>query len=83
MATVRILGILVEKPGEAVIALQQVLTKYGNCIRTRLGLHDIGRPQCDGCGLIILDLLCSNEDVNQLEEELATINGIRTQKMEF
>ena len=83
MKQIRILGILVEKLGETVLELQATLSKYGNCIRTRLGLHDLEKPGCEGCGFIILDLVCSQAEMHNLEKELNSIKGIRIQKMEF
>lgn len=83
MAEIRILGILVEQRSKAATTVQQILTKYGGCIKTRLGLHDLEKPDCQDCGLIILELACDAEESRRLENELSGIQGVRLQKMVF
>ncbi|TVR40153.1 MAG: hypothetical protein EA394_08590 [Bacteroidia bacterium] len=82
MSEIRILGVLVKTQSEAALKVQEILTKYGCSIRTRLGLHT-PVPQCDSCGLIILELTGNMEECIRLENELWALDGVKVQKMVF
>ncbi len=78
----RILGILVEKRShDAVIAIQKTLTSYGCVIRTRLGVNEefFGQP----AGLIIIELIGDEIQMDLLEKDLERIPGVRLRKMTF
>jgi hypothetical protein len=77
----KILGILVERNNDVVIAVQKVLTAYGCIIRTRLGVNEIffGEP----AGLIILELSGDKTQIDLLERDLRTIKKIHVRKMTF
>ncbi len=78
----RILGILVEKRShDAVIAIQKTLTSYGCVIRTRLGVNEefFGQP----AGLIIIELIGDEIQMDLLEKDLERIPGVHLRKMTF
>ena len=83
MKEVRILGILVNDREKTADTVQNVLTKYGCSIRTRLGLHDLEMPACGTCGLILLELTGDVNECLRLENELWAIEGVKVQKMVF
>lgn len=83
MSEVRILGVLVETRSAAAAAVQEILTKYGCTIRTRLGLHTLDSPGCDNCGLILLELTGNQEECIRLENELWALESVKVQKMVF
>lgn len=78
-----IMGIQIEKREDAAVKVQDLLTKHGNIIRTRLGLHDPGTV--DGkYGLILLDFVeGSGEEINTLKTELESYDGVNIQTMKF
>lgn len=53
---------------------QEILTKYGCIIKTRLGLHEASKDKCSSAGLILLDLL--NDDKEKIENLLNDLNSI-------
>ena len=53
--------------------VQEILTKFGNIINARLGLHENGFNE----GKIILDLANDEEQIQKLTKELEEIKGIR------
>lgn len=59
--------------------LQQVLTQYGNVIRTRLGLSATSGAN----GVILLELLGDGKEMNNLKAALEKIDGLQLQKMSF
>ncbi len=83
MAEIRVLGVLVETRTQAAQKVQEILTKYGCSIRTRLGLHTLDLPDCASCGLIILELTGNQDECIRLENELWALDGVKVQKMVF
>lgn len=62
--------------------IQDVLTKYGGSIRTRLGLHEIeagGSPN----GVLILECADDEATFNELAEALSDVTGVEAKKMVF
>ncbi len=83
MSEIRILGVLVAERSKAAVQVQEVLTKYGCTIKTRLGINELDMDNCDGCGLILLELMGDPEECMRLENELWAIDGTKVQKMVF
>jgi hypothetical protein len=65
--------------------VQELLTKYGCEINTRLGLHVACQDTCSKDGLILLEFCDSTEEstVNQFEKELKEIAKVDIQRMVF
>jgi hypothetical protein len=79
---IRIVGVLVGSRQESALAVQQILSKFGGSIRTRLGLHETASG-CSGCGLILLELIGDTNEMDKLELELLAIEGVDVKKMVF
>ena len=77
MACYNVMSVLTNKRVQNVNDMQRVLTESGCIIRTRLGIHDAGDDFCSNEGLIILDLVGSEEEITQLEKKLNEIPGIK------
>lgn len=77
MACYNVMSVLTNKRVQNVNEMQRVLTESGCIIRTRLGIHDAGEDFCSNEGLIILDLVGSEEEITKLEEKLNEIPGIK------
>jgi hypothetical protein len=78
-----ILGVHITDRVKHVPSVQELLTKYGCSIRTRLGLHDASEKFCSPNGLILLEMVGDEEPVRQLMAELQAVEGIDVQKMVF
>ncbi|WP_288221852.1 hypothetical protein [uncultured Clostridium sp.] len=64
--------------------VQEILTKYGCIIHTRLGLHEATKDTCANSGLIILNLMNEEkEQINKLKEELEILKGVTTKLIEI
>ncbi|MCX7819501.1 MAG: hypothetical protein N2652_09915 [Kiritimatiellae bacterium] len=63
--------------------VQQVLTRHGRIIQTRLGLHDVHGREGSPNGLIVLHLVGSDAEVAALERDLRAIEGVDVQRMTF
>jgi hypothetical protein len=83
MKEARILGIMINDPAKGAGKIQNILTKYGCSIRTRLGLHDIDEEYARETGLILLELTGEMQECLKLENELLELEGLEVQKMVF
>lgn len=64
--------------------VQEILTKYGCIIQTRLGLHEADKNSCSPSGLIILNLLHDEQgEIKKLKEELDLIEGVTSKIIEI
>lgn len=78
-----ILGIHVTDRNRQVGELQDVLSRFGVCIKTRLGLHEVAPGFSSTAGVIILELLDNEPKRQELMAQLENIAGIETQEMIF
>ena len=80
---IRIVGILLTDRVTEAKKIQEILTKYGCNIRTRLGLHEATSNACGKNGLILLELIGEKADWEKLEKELKVIEGVEVKEMDF
>ena len=78
-----IVGVHITNRAERAGDVQQILTEYGRCIRTRLGLHPIQGEEASSRGLILLDLVGSRDDADAMCGQLRRLAGIQVQRMYF
>jgi len=63
--------------------VQDILTKYGCSIGTRLGLHEVKDGYCATSGLIILEITGDLAERQRLENDLLGLEHIEVKKMVF
>lgn len=63
--------------------VQTILSKYGKNIRTRLGLHEVSEDSASPNGLLLLEVVGSNQEIDALSDELRRLKGIQVQSMFF
>lgn len=79
-----ILGIQVGDREHEAVKVQELLTKHGCIIKTRLGLHEASTGQCSSKGLILLEFLPDKEDeISSIEAELSALESVTVGKMTF
>ncbi|MEE4215361.1 MAG: hypothetical protein V2I34_09840 [Bacteroidales bacterium] len=71
-ADIAVLGILIKNRTEIISEVQKTLTSFGCTIRTRLGINE--EIEGEDTGLIILELIGENSEMNKLVKRL---EGIR------
>jgi hypothetical protein len=79
MEMIEILGLYVGDTVSDKNPLQQVLTQYGNVIRTRLGLTATSGAH----GIILLELSGDSVEIKGLKAALEKIDGLQLQNMSF
>jgi hypothetical protein len=79
-----VVGIYVPKRDPLAVKVQEILTKYGCSIKTRLGLHETSTEFCATYGLLLLETFGDKTEIDKMIEELRIIDGgIQTKTMEF
>ncbi|OFI07779.1 hypothetical protein CLOACE_01270 [Clostridium acetireducens DSM 10703] len=76
-----IMALTIEPRNAHAVDVQDVLTKHGCIIKTRLGLHEADQNMCSQKGLIILQLHGDIEKVEELKKDLEIIEGVKVNYM--
>ncbi len=58
-----IIGICLKNRTHQAAGLQEILTRYGCSIKTRIGLHDVAEGQCAPGGVILLEVINKEEEM--------------------
>ena len=77
-----IISIKISNRLESAVSVQEILTKYGCIIKTRIGLHEEINGQCSPRGLILLEIINDEESI-KIANELCDIEEIEIQQMKF
>jgi hypothetical protein len=78
-----ILGVHITNRAEHAVQVQEHLTEYGCCIKTRLGLHEVSEDACSPNGLLLLEC-CGGEDrCEELRAKLNDIPGVECKALVF
>ena len=76
MSCYYIIGIRMDNRVANAVKFQEVLTRNGCKIKTRLGLHEVSEDSCSNDGIIVLQPYGSKKDVEDLVEQLNSLEGI-------
>ncbi len=76
MSSYYIIGIRMDNRVNHAVKFQEVLTKNGCKIKTRLGLHEVSNDACSNDGIIVLQPYGTKEDVEALVNELNSLEGV-------
>ncbi|MGB4657997.1 MAG: hypothetical protein WBI07_02310 [Mobilitalea sp.] len=63
--------------------VQEVLTKYGCNIKTRIGFHETSESSCATDGIIIMQLFGKDEEIKEMQEALNGISDVQAKFIEF
>lgn len=78
-----IFGVHITDRLKKAVDVQKLLTEYGCCIKTRLGLHEVGPDACSPNGVLILELVCDEAKCHELGDKLNAVEGVEVQRMIF
>ncbi len=78
-----IVGVHVHDRARNAVGVQQVLTEFGDVIRTRLGLHELDGRTASPNGLILLELVGDGRRVKSCVASLRRCQGIELKTMVF
>lgn len=75
-----IIGVKLEKRQESATELQEIATKFGCSIKTRIGLHEVLDGTCSPSGVILFEVINS---ATEFENALKAIAGATVKVMSF
>ncbi len=78
-----ILAIHITNRMENAKRFQEVMSKYGCYIKTRIGLHDASESYCSTNGVVLLELLGDREQAESMTKDLEEIEGIEVRPVIF
>ncbi len=76
-----ILGIRLAKRNETATKFQEILSKYGCNIKTRIGLHDVSDGVCASDGVILLEVIGAQEIISGMVKEIELIENSKIEVM--
>ena len=77
-----ILGVHITDRVKEAVKVQKLLTAFGEQIKTRLGLHEIGSPMSPN-GLLLLEMVGPDKGIQELSDQLNALDGVEVQSMVF
>ena len=77
-----VLAVHVTNRVKEVPLVQKTLSQFGDVIRTRLGLHEVGKDFSSPEGILLLDIVGEPKG-RQLQKTLNKIRGIETKLVVF
>ncbi len=83
MSNTTILGIKLNSRMETAIPFQEVLSEHGCIIKGRFGLHNVENGKCSPSGIVLLELIGTEQERSKLENDLTSLKNIEIQKMTF
>lgn len=82
-SAIRIFGILIRDKDKENGCVQKILARYVNSIKTRLGIYEVEHAENHPYGLILIQVIGSEEDMERFEKEIYAIEGVEIQHMFF
>ena len=82
-SAIRIFGILIRDKQLENGCVQEILARYVNSIKTRLGIYEVEHKESHPYGLILIQVIGSEEEMERFEKEIYAIDGVEIQRMFF
>lgn len=76
-------GIHITDRLEEAVEVQKLLTEYGDCIKTRLGMHEVEEGSSAPNGVLICEMVGPDGRIHALAEKLNALEGVEVQTMTF
>lgn len=79
-----IMGIKLNQRNETAKALQDILTRHGCIINTRLGFHEVSDVSCSEQGYILLEFANNSDtEVLEMQKEMEALGELTVKTMEL
>lgn len=63
--------------------VQSILTQYGGCIKTRIGLHEASQTKASSNGLILIEFIGTKRRNDNMLSALNGISGVEAKSLVF
>jgi len=79
-----IMGIKLSQRTDTAKALQDILTRHGCIINTRLGFHEVSDVSCSQEGYILLEFASNSDaEVMEMKKEIEALGELTVKTMEL
>jgi hypothetical protein len=78
-----ILGVHITDRMKKAVDVQKLFSKYGEHIRTRLGLHQVYADKCVPGGIVLLEWTGDRKRCEEFAAKVGAIEGVEVKKMVF
>ena len=78
-----ILAIHIHNRAEQALQVQKTLGESGNIIRTRLGLHELDDKVSAAAGVVLLEVVGTAAEADELVKKLRKCRGVQVKKLVF
>ena len=78
-----IVALRIEQRVQTAALVQEVLTRFGCNIKTRLGLHDVGGGACANDGIVILQACGEKSEIEQMLGALNAVPGVKAKLIDL
>lgn len=78
MMAIKVNGRIAQAP-----LVQEILTKYGCNIKTRVGFHEVNEDKCSMDGVLILQLFGEDADIKEMLKEMENLEGVAAKFIEL
>ena len=68
-----------ENREESATRMQQMLTDFGCYIKVRLGLHDVPADICSPSGLLVLEVVAEEQQIQEFVDQLNALADVKAQ----
>ena len=65
------------------VKVQEILTRYGCHIKTRIGFHEVSDDDCSMDGILVIQLMGDEKGIQEMFEELGNLDGVTPKYIEF
>lgn len=83
MEKITIFGVLLANRTVTSPCFQEIISKHGCNIKTRIGLHTVTDNKCSMDGVILLEVIGSDEERENLKKDIQAIPDANVQEMSF
>jgi hypothetical protein len=83
MGKTTVFGVKLNNRTETAPKFQEIITKYGCNIKTRIGLHEVTDNICSPSGIILLEVIGKDSEITGMESEISKLKEVNIQKMIF
>lgn len=78
-----ILGVKLNQRVGTAPKFQEIITKHGCNIKSRIGLHNVENGKCSPSGVILLEVIGDDAEINEIEKDIKDLGSAELQKMVF
>lgn len=76
-----VMAIMIDDRKDEAVQVQKILTGWGCIIKVRLGLHDEVLDNCSNYGLLMLELVGTAEQHEEMSRKLNLLAGVHAKYM--